>query len=115
METRGTPMMYFKALNRPFLWCRVEKKFFFINILCSLPLAWSCMFSIWWMDLLAVVIFFIGHTIGVMVTRADPQMVELYLKHTKYARYYAGQSTIHSKQLPIRDSVPFYQGKGGFV
>lgn len=108
-------MLYFKALNRPFLWCRVEKKFFFLNCLCSLPMAWSCMFSSLWMDGLAALIFVIGHAVGVMITRADPHMIELYLKHIKYKRYYLGQPTIHSRRQPIRSSVLVYQGKGEMV
>ena len=115
METRGTPMIYFKALNRPFLLCRVEKKWFFLNLLMSLPIAWSCMFTSLFMDGLSAVLFVVGHAIGMMITRADPLMLGLYLKHIKYARYYLGQPTIHSKRPPTRDSVPIYQGKGGLL
>lgn len=115
MQVRGTPMLYFKALNRPFLWCRVEKKFFFLNLLMSFPIAWSCMFTSFWMDGLAVIIFIIGHAAGVMITRCDPHMIELYLKHIKYKRYYLGQPTIYSRLQPVRGSVPVYLGKGEMV
>lgn len=81
----------------------------------SFPIAWSCMFTSLWMDGLAVIIFIIGHAAGVMITRCDPHMIELYLKHIKYKRYYLGQPTIYSRLQPVRGSVPVYLGKGEMV
>lgn len=115
MKIRGTPMIYFRALNRPFLWLRVEKRLFFLNLLCSLPIAWSCMFTSLWMDMMALSIFVIGHAIGVMISRVDPLMMPLYLKHIKYNRYYLGQPTVHSLLPMIKNSVFVYEGKGGLV
>lgn len=106
-------MPYFKALNRPFLWCRVEKTFFFMNLLCSFPIAWSCMFMSLWADAVAFIFFITGHAVGIMVTREDPLMFALYIRHIKYKRYYLAQPTVHSPLAMMKDSVPVYEGKGG--
>lgn len=73
------------------------------------------MFMNLWADFLAVIIFVVMRTIGLLITRQDPFMLELYLRHKKYARFYRAQPRVNSPIPPLKDSVPLYEGKGGLV
>ena len=68
------------------------------------------------MDILALVLFAIGHLIGVLITRADSQMLAIYRRHIRYKKYYAANPGVNAKVVPlIPSSVPVYEGKKGLV
>lgn len=105
---RGTPAIYYKALNRPFYILGVEKELFFINIGLSVAIAMAAKFSLL-MDLIAL-IFMVGwHTASIFITKSDPIMKKIYLHHIRYKKYYQPNSNIHAISKPPKMSVPVYQ------
>lgn len=114
MIVRGTPAIYFKSLNRYFNVMGVDRQLFFLFIGLSLPIAFSARLSPS-MDILAFLIFVILHTIGILITRADNQMLAIYRRHIHYKKYYASNPGIHAKTSIVRPSVPLYTGKRGLV
>ena len=111
---RGTPAIYYKALNRRFNIMGVDKPLFFLNLGLSSPIALSAHFA-WNWDIIAVSIFMIFHAIGIMITRTDPQALEIYRRHIHYRKYYASHSGMGTSAGIIKPSVPFYQGKKGLL
>lgn len=115
METlRGTPVIFYQALNRNFHMMGVSQKLFLLFIPCwvTLPLAWGLKpLSI----IAAGVLFGVLHTLGILLTRADEKILEVYNRHRRYGTYYASVSGIHAKIKKTRMSVPFYEGKQGLV
>lgn len=114
MQTRGTAAIYFKSLNRPFNIFGVDRQLFFLFVGLCLPIAFSARLSPI-MDGVALLTFIILHIGGVLITRADNQMLAIYRRHIHYKKYYVAIPGIHA-QIPIlRPSVPVYQGKRGLV
>ena len=85
---RGTPTVYYQSLNRPFKIMGVERQLFFLIMGITTPVAVAGQFSPK-TDLLALILFAIGHLIGVLITRADQQMLAIYRRHIQYKKYYA--------------------------
>lgn len=114
MQIRGTPAIYFKSLNRAFNVLGVDRQLFFLFLGLCLPIAFSARLSLI-MDGLTLVVFTVLHIIGILVTRADNQMLAIYRRHIHYRKYYTVIPGVHA-QIPIlRPSVPIYQGKRGLV
>ena len=67
------------------------------------------------MDGVAIIVFTVLYTTGVLITRADNQMLAIYRRHIHYKKYYTAISGIHAKITTVKPSVPFYQGKRGLV
>ncbi len=107
---RGTAALYFKSLNRPFNVLGVDRQLFFLFVGLSLPIAFSA-HLLPLMDGVALAVFMILYAMGVLITRADNQMLAIFRRHIHYKKYYRGSSGIHSNVLLVKPSVPFYQGK----
>lgn len=105
---------YFKSLNRHFTICGVDRQLFFLFVGLTLPIAFSARLSLL-MDGIAFVIFIVLYSIGVLVTRKDPQILAVYRRHIHYKKYYRANASVHAASLRVKPSVPFYQGKRGFV
>ena len=95
MIQRGTCAPYFKSLNRPFLILGVDRPLFFLLLGLCLPIAFSGHLSPL-MDGVAALCFLIGYGAGLLITRADSQMLTLYRRHIRYRKYYAAQPGIHA-------------------
>jgi type IV secretory pathway TrbD component len=106
--------MYFNALNRPFNVLGVDRPLFFLLVGLCLPIAFSAHLAPG-MDLLALALFGVLYGAGVLITRADNQMLAIYRRHIHYKKYYAHHPGIHAKKPLIKASVPFYQGKRGIL
>lgn len=111
---RGTSANYFKSLNRHFNVLGVDRKLFYLILAMCLPIAVSARF-VPLMDGMALAIFMMLYIIGLLITRMDNQMVALYSRHIRYKKYYAPIAGIHADSRLVKASVPFYQGKRGFV
>lgn len=114
LAVRGTPAIFFKSLNRYFNIMGVDRQLFFLFVGLSLPIAFSARLTPS-MDILALSVFVILHTVGVLITRADNQMLAIYRRHIHYRKYYAAIPGIHAKIPMVRPSVPLYVGKRGLV
>lgn len=111
---RGTSTHFYQALNRPFHILGVDRSLFYLFVALCLPLAFANRLSIK-MDLVAIGLFVIFYTIGVLITRADNQIILVYRRHIHYKKYYAPQAGIHAAVSLLKPSVPFYEGKRGLV
>ncbi len=111
---RGTPVTYFKSLNRPFTVLGVDRSLFYLFVGLCLAIAFSARLSLT-MDMVAGLAFVVLHAIGVLVTRVDSHILAVYRRHIHYQKYYAAQAGIHSKVSLIKPSVPVYQGQRGLV
>lgn len=111
---RGTAAIYFKSLNRNFNIFGVDKSLFYLSVGICMPIAFSARL-IPVMDGIAVIVFLIFYVSGVLITRADNQMLSIYKRHISYRKYYSANSGIHSKIPQVKASVPIYQGKHGVV
>lgn len=111
---RGTPVTYFKSLNRPFTVLGVDRALFYVFVGLCLAIAFSARLSPV-MDLIAGMVFMVLHVIGVLITRLDPQILLIYRRHIHYRNYYAAHAGMHANVPSIKPSVPFYQGKKGWV
>lgn len=111
---RGTPAYYFQSLNREFHVFGVNRELFFLFVGICLPIAFSARLSPL-MDLIAFIIFMILYVIGVLITRADNQILEVYRRHIHFKKYYSPQAGIHAQVPTIKPSVPFYEGKRGLL
>ena len=111
---RGTPIIYFKSLNRPFTVMGVDRSLFYLFVALGLAIAFSARLSLM-MDAVAGLVFMLLHSVGVLVTRVDSQILPIYRRHTHYKNYYAAQAGIHAKVPPVKPSVPVYQGQRGWV
>ena len=111
---RGTPSLYFQSLNRPFNVLGVDRQLFFLFVGLCLPIAFAARLNLV-VDLITLVLFLFLHTIGILVTRADQQILAIYRRHIHYRNYYAAYPGIHAKVALVKPSVPFYQGKKGLV
>lgn len=104
-----TKALYFKSMNRTFYILGIQRQLFFLLLgLCG-PLAYSGYFKIW-ADIVAILVFSVGYLAAVMITRADAQLLQIYIRHIKYRNYYSPYSGIHSVIRLIKSSVPVYQG-----
>ena len=110
----GTPIIYFKSLNRPFTVLGVDRSLFYVCVGLCLAIAFSARLSLI-MDGIAGLIFLILHTVGVWITRVDAHILAVYRRHIHYHPYYAAQAGIDSQVPPIKPSVPVYQGQRGWV
>ncbi len=113
-NTRGTPVPFYQALNRNFHMMGVNQRLFLLFIPCwlTLPLAWGLKPVV---IIFSLILFAVLHTIGILLTRADDKILEVYNRHRRYLPYYAPIPGIHAKINKIKMSVPFYEGKQGFV
>ncbi len=114
MTTRGTAVPFYQSLNRQFLVLGVERSLFFLLLSLSLPIPFSAHFALK-MDLIALGLFLVLHVAGVMITRADPNMIEVFKRHINYRKYYDPISGIHAQNKIIKPSVPYYIGKKGLI
>ena len=87
----------------------IDRQLFFLLLGFCLPLAYSGRFG-FVIDVIAVALFVVGYVGAVIITRADHQLLQIYLRHIRYRNYYAAQSGIHSPIQFIKPSVPVYQG-----
>lgn len=111
---RGTPAIYFKSLNRFFNVLGVERSLFFLFVGLSLPIAFSARL-VPWMDVISGTVFMLLYVAGVLMTRADNQMLAIYRRHIHYKKYYTAQPSIHAEIPLLKPSVPIYQGQRGLV
>ncbi|OAI45996.1 hypothetical protein AYO45_01940 [Gammaproteobacteria bacterium SCGC AG-212-F23] len=111
---RGTSAVYFKSLNRHFTVMGVDRQLFFLFIGLCLPIAFSARL-VPFMDIIAFIIFMVLYSIGVLVTRADSQILAIFRRHIHYKKYYKANPSAHAQILKTISSVPFYQGKRGLV
>jgi type IV secretory pathway TrbD component len=112
---RGTPSHFYQSLNRPFKIMGVERQLFFLILGITTPIAVAGQFSPQ-TDLVAFLLFIFGHIIGLLITRADPQMLGIYRRHIRYHRFYCSNAKINSIIAPIIPaSVPIFQGQKGLV
>jgi hypothetical protein len=76
-NTRGTPVVFYQALNRNFHMMGVNQKLFLLFIPCwvTLPLAWGFKPII---IVFSLMLFAVLHTIGILLTRADDKILEVY-------------------------------------
>ena len=109
---RGTSTTYFKSLNRDFHIFGVDRQLFYLFVGLCLPIAVSAHFN-WLMDLITLFIFAILYTAGVYITRIDKQMLAIYRRHIHYQGYYSAHPSVYARNILIKPSVPFYQGKRG--
>jgi type IV secretory pathway TrbD component len=115
MDTnRGTPVIYFKSLNRSFTVLGVDRQFFFLCVGLCLPIAFSGRFMPV-MDSVAVLFFVLLYGVGLVITRADAHMLVLYRRHIHYQKSYATHPGLHAKTPLLKPSVPFYEGKRGLL
>jgi type IV secretory pathway TrbD component len=112
--TRGTSAIYYHSLNRQFLVLGVERSLFFLLLPFSIIIPFSAQFALR-MDLMGIVIFLLLHVSGVLITRADPSMIEVFKRHIHYRKYYDPIAGIHAQNKIIKSSVPYYVGKKGLV
>jgi type IV secretory pathway TrbD component len=85
---RGTPAIYFKSLNRHFNVLGVDRQLFFLFVGICLPIAFSARL-IPFMDIIALIVFAFLYAVGILITRADNQMLAIYRRHIHYKKYYA--------------------------
>lgn len=111
---RGTPTQYFQSLNRSFNVFGVDRQLFYLFVALCLPIFFAGHFKLY-VDLIAGSLFVILHAIGVLITKADQQILKIYQQHIHYRKYYAPVSGIHAKVRLIKPSVPYYEGKRGLV
>jgi len=111
---RGTPITYFKSLNRSFTVLGVDRSLFYLFVGLCLAIAFSARLSIM-MNMVAGLVFLALHVVGVLVTRVDANILAVYRRHIHYQKYYAAQAGIHAKVPFIKPSVPVYQGQRGLV
>lgn len=114
MIKHNTLAIYYQSLNRPILMLGVDRSLFFLNVGLCLPIAFSGHFVVL-MDIIAITCFLSGYCIGLLMTRADPDMLALYKRHIRYLKYYSAQPGIHAKPILIRPSVPVYIGQRGII
>jgi type IV secretory pathway TrbD component len=110
----GTPVIYFKSLNRPFTVLGVDRSLFYLFVGIGLAIAFSARLALV-MDVVAGVVFVVLHAMGVLLTRVDANVLAVYRRHIHYHSYYAAQPTIGSFVPLIKPSVPVYQGQRGWV
>jgi type IV secretory pathway TrbD component len=111
---RGTHVTFYSSLNRRFHIMGVNQRLFylFLPLWGSVPIAWGfnpVMIGV------AGMLFLVLHTIGVLLTRADEQILEIYNRHRRYKPRYTTISGIHAKVPKVQISVPYYQGRRGLV
>jgi type IV secretory pathway TrbD component len=111
---RGTPSHYFKSLNRPFNILGVDQQLFYLFLGLCMPIPFSARLSPV-MDGVALLIYIILHTIGVLITRADNQMLAIYRRHIHFKKYYRANPGVHAPLKITKPSVPFYEGMRGLV
>ena len=111
---RGTAVTYYQALNREFNVLGVDRQLFYLFVGLTVPIAFSARLSPI-MDVLAFVVFAGLHTLGVLITRADNQMLAIYRRHIHYRKSYQAVAGIHAVSRVVPPSVPFYQGRRGLV
>lgn len=111
---RGTPAIYFKSLNRHFTVMGVERQLFYLFVGICLPIAFSAHLSPI-MDCIALIVFAILYCLGVMVTRADDQILPIYRRHIHYKKYYSANAGIHANLTLLKPSVSVFEGKRGLV
>lgn len=111
---RGTPSIYFKSLNRQFNVLGVDRQIFFLIVAICLPIAFSDRL-VPFMDAVALVVFIILYSIGILITRVDNQILVIYRRHIHYKKFYAASPGIHAKTPLVKPSVPVYQGQRGLV
>lgn len=114
MQNRGTPIVYFQSLNRYFNVLGVDRQLFYLFLGISLPIFFSSRLTPF-MDFIGITVFLILHIVGVLITRADNQMLAIYRRHIHYRKYYSAVAGIHARTPLLRPSVPVYQGKRGLV
>jgi type IV secretory pathway TrbD component len=108
--TSGTSVLYFKSLNRQFYILGIDRQLFFLLLGLCVPIAYSARFDPM-MDILAVVVFIIGYIACVWITRADPKLLPIYLRHIRYRHYYSALTHVSAPIRITKPSVPFYMGK----
>lgn len=111
---RGTPALYFKSLNQHFTVLGVERQLFYLCVGLSLPIAFSSRL-LPFMDAVSALVFLILYGLGIMITRADYQMLSIYRRHIHYKKFYNCHAGIHAPILLVKQSVPFYLGKKGLI
>ncbi len=109
---RGTPSVFYKSLNYRFNICGVDKDLFILNVGLSVVIALSAKFSLI-MSAIAVLVMIIGHFTGVLITRSDPIMKNIFLRHIRYKKYYEPIPGMHEKIKSPTLSVPVYQTNNG--
>ncbi len=110
----GTPVQYFEALNRPMLLLGVDRQLLLILVGLTVPIAFSASFN-WLMDIIAGCLLLVGYAFGLILSRIDKQLIELYRRHIRFHHYYHALPGALASIPILRVSVPIYQGKRGLV
>lgn len=111
---QGTAALYFQSLNRFNHILGVDRRWFFLAVGLCTPIAFAARFAPL-MDAITAFLFLICHMVGVLMTRADDQMLVLYKRHIRYRKYYTATPGLHAPIAVVRPSVPVYQGQRGLV
>lgn len=114
LAQRGTRIIYFKSLNESFLVMGVDRQLFYLGVGICLPIAFSARLTPL-MDGVAALLFFILYSFGMLITRADQQMLAIYRRHIRYRKYYDCHPGIAILAPPINPSVPYFQGRRSLV
>jgi len=110
----GTPVTYFKSLNRPFTVLGVDRSLFYLFVGIGLAIAFSARLALV-MDVVAGMVFVVLHAMGVLLTRVNANVLAVYRRHIHYRSYYTAQPSIGSSVPLIKPSVPVYQDQRGWV
>ena len=105
-----TNAIYFQSLNRTATLFGVDRSLFFLCVALCVPIAVSGRFSLL-MDSMAVGLFMGLLAVSAWLTKADPEMLLIYRRHIRYARYYAAVPGVHAHLPLIKPSVPLYREK----
>ena len=104
---RGEAVLVNRALMRHQLLFGVEKKLLVIygaGICFLLLICLSRAHSLIWLPIL---IFIICHSIALRMAKADPQMMECFLRYVRFSQgYYPANSTHFSNIKPSKPSIP---------
>ncbi len=111
---RGTPIHYFKSLNGTFNVLGVERKLFYAIALICFVIAYSAHLKPV-MDIIALGMFVVLHSLGVLITRIDSQIIEIYRRNIRYKKQYRPSPGVHAFIPMTKPSVPYYEGQRGFV
>lgn len=114
MTQRGTQTAYFKSLNRPMLILGIDRSLFFLLVGLCLPIAFSGHLGPL-MDIIAGLFFMLCYFASLTITRADPQMLNLYRRYLRYSSYYAAQPSVHAKPVMQQVSVPISPRKQSVI
>jgi type IV secretory pathway TrbD component len=104
---RGTPVLFYQSLNRPFNIMGINKQLFFLVLSLSGSFISSGIF-LWNVKsiLFGFVIFLISAAIARRMTLSDQDMILVYRRHILQKKYYAPVATFNAEVPRTLKSVP---------